>query len=175
MPQMLKQQPDQVTNILNDLIDEVNTMRSKLDKMQSAIDSIECCPDEPTPTPPTPPTPPVAEWQQTLDFDIKRMGTTPGMCLQNCREGFGIPYGRFPSALADMEYQRANGTLHTTTPPDYLQVPVYIDTSSPYEHVVVWDKGTVYSDGVEIRTGLSGLKVFGWGELCDGRRVVSRR
>lgn len=78
-----------------------------------------------------------------------------------------------------MQSQLANGTLHDANgyPPNYIQVPVYIDTGIPEGHVVVWDKGTVYSDGVLISGGLSyyGLSnIWGWGELCDGVRVVQK-
>lgn len=124
-----------------------------------------------------PPSP--VTWTQVRSFDHNDMGTTVGWCLMNCRLGFGIQSGTFASAIADMQSQRANGTLHGagTTPPSYLQVPVYIDTGTVDGHVVVWDKGTVWSDGVRISQGLSyyGLSnVWGWGELCDGVRVVRR-
>lgn len=124
--------------------------------------------------PPSPTT-----WTQVRTFDHNDMGTTPGWCLMNCRLGFGIQSGTFANAKADMQSQRANGTLHGagTTPPSYLQVPVYIDTGTVDGHVVVWDKGTVWSDGTRISQGLSyfGLSnVWGWGELCDGVRVVRR-
>ena len=125
-------------------------------------------------TPPSTPT-----WTQVRTFDHNNMGTTVGWCLMNCRLGFGITSGTYANAISDMQAQRANGTLHDagTTPPSYLQVPVYIDTGSADGHVVVWDKGTVWSDGVKITQGLSyyGLSnVWGWGELCDGVRVVKK-
>lgn len=124
-----------------------------------------------------PPTPEL--WEQVRTFKLSQMGTTPGYCLMNCRLGFGIQTGTYANAISDMQAQRNNGTLHgaQSTPPNYLQVPVYIDTGSPDGHVVVWDKGTVYSDGVLISNGLNyyGLSnVWGWGELCDGARVVKK-
>lgn len=124
-----------------------------------------------------PPSP--VTWTQVRTFDHNDMGTAVGWCLMNCRLGFGIQSGTFANAIADMQSQRANGTLHGagTTPPSYLQVPVYINTGTVDGHVVVWDKGTVWSDGVRISQGLSyyGLNnVWGWGELCDGARVVRR-
>ena len=122
---------------------------------------------------------PPSQWTQVRTFKLANMGTTPGMCLQNCRLGFGISSGTFATARADMQSQLANGTLHDAKgyPPNYIQVPVYIDTGIPEGHVVVWDKGTVYSDGVLISGGLSyyGLNnIWGWGELCDGARVVQK-
>ena len=116
-------------------------------------------------------------WEQVRTFKLSQMGTTPGWCLKNCCLGFGIIGGGFPTARADMESQSNNGTLHgaKSTPPNYIQVPVYIDTGTTEGHVVVWDKGTVYSDGVKIDQGLSyyGMNnIWGWGELCGGYRVV---
>ena len=103
------------------------------------------------------------------------MGSTPGMCLKNCRLGFGISSGHFASARDDWEDQQANGTLHTGYPPSYLQVPVYCDTGTVNGHVVVWDRGTVWSDGAVVPEGLSHYSnIIGWGELCDNVRVVSR-
>ena len=123
-------------------------------------------------------TPPTG-WTQVKSFNLADMGTTPGWCLRNCCLGFGITGGGFPTAIADMQSQKANGTLHGagSTPPTTIQVPVYIDTGVPEGHVVVWDKGTVYSDGTKITQGLSyyGMSnIWGWGELCGGTRVVKK-
>lgn len=111
-------------------------------------------------------------YQQVLEFNPQKMGKRKGYCEQNVREGFGIKVGRFPSAKADMESQRKNGTLHYGNPPANASVPVFCDTTSPYEHVVAWHRGVVYEDGSVRTRGLNGLKIFGWGELCDGVRVV---
>lgn len=129
--------------------------------------------DEYTPPSPTP------TWTQVRTFNHNNMGTTEGWCLMNCRLGFGITSGTYANAISDMQAQRTNGTLHDAgaTPPSYLQVPVYINTGTADGHVVVWDKGTVWSDGVKITQGLSyyGLSnVWGWGEFCDGVRVVKK-
>lgn len=110
-------------------------------------------------------------YDQTLNFNPKKMGTRPGWCLMNCRLGFGIQRGCFPSAKADMESQKKNKTLHPiNTLPTNCAVPVYADTTNVYEHVVVYDKGTWYEDGRKIKK--PNYKWFGWGELCDGVRVV---
>lgn len=112
-------------------------------------------------------------YKQTRNFSIANMGKRKGWCLMNCRLGFGINTGKFSSARADMESQRKNGTLHDiSTVPTNVAVPVYADTASKYEHVMVYDHGTLYSDGYKVSTGLKGFKFFGWGELCDGQRVV---
>ena len=111
-------------------------------------------------------------WKQVRTFNINKMGRKSGWCLQNCAKGFGIDYGQFASAKADMESQMKNGTLHPlSTLPTNVAIPVYIDTNSKYEHVEVYDRGTWYSDGKKVSAPAS-KKVFGWGELCDGRRVV---
>lgn len=121
------------------------------------------------------------EWTQVRDFYPSAMGTTPGWCLQNCRKGFLIPSGTFPNAVSDMQSQRANGTLHpfngaTETPPNYIACPVYINIAGVADgHVCVWDHGTIWNDGYTVAkfTDMGGyIEVWGWGELCDGARVV---
>lgn len=111
-------------------------------------------------------------FKQIRNFNPRAMGTRQGYCLQNVRLGFGIKSGTYPSAKADMAAQKKNGTFHAGNPPASIAVPVYCDTASKFEHVVVSDHGAVYSDGKRIQNGLKAYKVFGWGECCDGKRVV---
>lgn len=114
----------------------------------------------------------MTKFEQYRNFNIKSMGKLKGYCLQNCRQGFGIKTGKYVSAKADMLAQKKNGTLHPySTLPKNVAVPVYIDTSSKYEHVEVCDKGVWYSDGKKVSAPKAST-VFGWGELCDGVRVV---
>lgn len=118
---------------------------------------------------------PLEEWIQVRAFYPADMGTTPGWCLQNSRLGFHIYSGTYMTARADMEAQQANGTLHSGTPPDYIAVPVYYANYNitPAGHVAVWDHGTVWSDGVQFPSIDSVTNSYvGWGELCDGARVV---
>lgn len=124
---------------------------------------------------------PLEEWTQVRDFYPQDMGTTPGWCLQNCRLGFHIYSGTFTNAVSDMQSQRNNGTLHpfngaTETPPDYIACPVYINIAGVADgHVCVWDHGTIWNDGYTVAkfTDMGGyIEVWGWGELCDGARVV---
>lgn len=111
-------------------------------------------------------------YRNTKTFSPAKMGTKAGWCLMNCRLGFGIDKGTYPSALADMGANKRAGTLHDISSlPTNCAVPVYLDTASKYEHVIVADHGVYYSDGKRL-SSLSGLKVFGWGESCDGVRVV---
>ena len=114
----------------------------------------------------------MTKFEQYRNFNIKSMGKLKGYCLQNCRKGFGINTGKYASAKADMLAQKKNGTLHPfDTLPKNVAVPVYINTSSKYEHVEVCDKGVWYSDGKKVSAPKAST-VFGWGELCDGVRVV---
>lgn len=170
-PVMLRDQPDQTCEILNRIIDRVGNYRldimninNEIINIKKRLDALENQPE-----------PSDVDWIQTRLFDPNNMGSTPHMCLQNCREGFGIPTGHFPTARADWESQIANGTLHEGYPPSYVQVPVYIDTGVPAGHVVVWDRGTVWSDGAVIPQGLAYYSnIIGWGELIDNNRVVQR-
>lgn len=118
---------------------------------------------------------PLEEWTQVRDFYPADMGSTPGWCLQNTRLGFHIYSGTYATARADMEAQQANGTLHSGTPPDYIACPIYFANYNitVAGHVAAWDHGRIYSDGVEFPSIDSVTNSYaGWGELCDGARVV---
>ena len=110
-------------------------------------------------------------WEQVKSFNINKMGTKKGYCLQNVRLGFGIP-AKYASAKEDMEANKRAGTLHNMDSlPKNVAVPVYVDTTNKYEHIIACDRGTYYSDGKKL-TLINGLKFFGWGEICNGVRVV---
>lgn len=110
-------------------------------------------------------------WKQLKEFNIKKMGTKKGYCLQNVRLGYGIA-AKYPDAKSDMEANKKAETLHDMNAiPMNVSVPVYVDSTSKYEHIIVCDKGTYYSDGKRL-TSTKGMKFFGWGEMCDGVRVV---
>lgn len=110
-------------------------------------------------------------WKQVVAFNPAKMGTTPGYCLQNVRLGFGLK-AKYASAKDDMLANKKAGTLHSISSlPKNVAVPVYIDTSSVYEHIIASDKGVFYSDGKRL-SSLNGMRVFGWGEMCEGVRVV---
>lgn len=109
--------------------------------------------------------------KQLKYFDINRMGKKPGMCLQNVRKGFGIGV-KYEDAKDDMLNNKKKGTLHNMKElPRDIQVPVYVDSSSPHEHIIAYDRGTYYSDGKKL-TSTKGIKFFGWGELLENVRVV---
>lgn len=165
--------PDQTVEILNRLIADVNQYQADRAEITNAILSLRKQVKNITPAPPPSPTP-TGEWVQALAFDVTRMGTTPGRCLENTRLGFGISSGTFASAREDMESQIANGTLHAELPPADIAVPIYYNNSMAAGHVAVSDHGIIYSDGVmygSIDSVTSGYR--GWGELCDGVRVVT--
>lgn len=171
-PVIKKELPNQFCEILNRVIDKVNALdgiEQKLNDISKTLTSLQTQIDELQPTPPTP----TGEWVQTLTFDIANMGSIPGLCLQNTRQGFGIQSGTFPTARADMESQIANGTLHSGTPPVDVSVPIYYNNSIPAGHVAVWDHGIVYSDK-RMYASIDAVDAgyAGWGELCDGMRVV---
>lgn len=111
----------------------------------------------------------MANYEQTMPFYPKDMGKQKGWCLQNCRLGFHIYKPKYASAKAAMDAAKRNGTYHAGTPPNNISVPVYVSSSSKYGHVVVWDKGTWWSDGKSYR---SWSGVLGWDEMMDGTRVV---
>ena len=104
-------------------------------------------------------------FEQLKNFYPKDMGTQKGWCLANVAKGFHIYPSPNPSASAknDMEINRQKGTLHSMSDiPTNCAVPVYIDTTSPYEHVEVYDKGVWYSDGRKV-SAPNYSNVYGWG------------
>lgn len=115
-------------------------------------------------------------WKQIKSFDPNAMGNRKGYCLQNVAKGFHIYPSPDPSASAkqDCERNAARGTLHRDSNfPTQVAVPVYLDTASPYEHVIVADHGTYWSDGKRL-SSLAGLTVIGWGEWCNGYQIVEK-
>lgn len=168
-PEMFRELPDQTTEIINRLVTEVNDLELSNIELTNAIIALRKAIKNsgPTPTP--------GSWAQILQFDPNRMGSQQGFCLQNTREGFGIPTGTFNTAREDMESQMLNGTLHAGYPPLGIAVPIYYNNSLEAGHVAVWDHGVVYSDKrqcASIEAVDSGY--MGWGELCDGARVVEK-
>ena len=111
-------------------------------------------------------------YEQLVHATVQAMGKQKGWCEQNCRLAYGFKVGKFPSAKADMEWQRANGFLHDiSTLPNNVIVPVFVDTNSKYKHVILSFYGVFYEDGKKIDRNKYN-KFFGWGEYCDGNRVV---
>lgn len=115
-------------------------------------------------------------YEQLKVFTPSKMGKKKGYCLQNVAMGFGIYPSPNPSssAKADMERNRKKGTLHSINDiPRNCAVPVYMDTASVYEHILVYDKGQWYSDGKKISQP-DYKKIFGWGEWCNGYQIVKK-
>lgn len=110
-------------------------------------------------------------WKQVRNFDLNKMGTKPNYCLQNVRLAFDIP-PKYADAKSAMYASKKAGTLHDiSTLPMNVAVPVFVDTSSPYEHVEVSDHGTFYSDGKRLNNPMN-QKFFGWSETLNDVRVV---
>ena len=109
-------------------------------------------------------------YEQTKAFYPREMGTKKGWCLQNCRIGFRIYTPKYASAKSAMTAGKRNGTYHAGTPPSNIQVPVYVVSPSPNGHVVVFDRGTWYTDGKKYSPKSS--EILGWDEMMDGTRVV---
>jgi len=110
-------------------------------------------------------------WKQVKAFDLSKMGTRPNYCLQNVRLAFGVQ-PKYADAKSAMIASRNAGTLHDiSTLPKNVAVPVFVDTSSPYEHVEVSDHGTFYSDGKKLSNPMS-QKFFGWSETLNDERIV---
>lgn len=110
-------------------------------------------------------------WKQLVPFDLSKMGTAPGWCLANVRAAFGVP-PKYADAKAAMLANKNAGTLHDiSTLPDNVAVPVFVDTTSVYEHVEVADCGVFYSDGARLKNPYA-QKFFGWGETLNDVRIV---
>ena len=109
-------------------------------------------------------------YEQVKQFFPSEMGTQKGWCLKNCRIGYRIYTGHYASAKTAMQAGKKNGTYHDGMPPNNVAVPVYTQTSSPNGHVMVYDKGTWWSDGKKVKQP----SVLGWDEMCDGVRVVQQ-
>lgn len=110
-------------------------------------------------------------WKQEQYFDKYMMGTEKGYCLRNVRKGFDLP-AKFASALDDLKNNIAKGTLHDiSTLPSNVSVPVYLDTASKYDHIIVSDKGKFYEDGKRVYN-TKNFKFYGWGELLNDYRIV---
>lgn len=110
-------------------------------------------------------------WEQVIPFNLNKMGKEPGMCLGNVRKAYGIP-GKYHSAKEAMEAAKKAGQLHPMdTVPTNCAVPVFADTTSVYEHIMVDDHGAVYSDGKRV-SNPQAFKYFGWSESLNDVRIV---
>lgn len=113
-------------------------------------------------------------YRQLKPFYPNDMGKEKGYCLKNVAKGYHIYPSPSPSSSAkqDMDRNIEKGTLHRDQNfPSNCAVPVYLDTTSQYEHILVCDKGTLWSDGKKLPS-LSGYSVYGWGEWCNGYKIV---
>lgn len=112
-------------------------------------------------------------YEQLKQFYPKDMGKQKGWCLQNCRLGFHIYTGRYASAKAAYNAGIKNKTVHDMADlPTNCAVPVYYETASKYGHVIVYDRGTWYSDGKKFNPDRK--KCLGFDEYMDGVPVVKK-
>ena len=110
-------------------------------------------------------------YEQIKPFYPNEMGKKKGWCLQNCRLGFRVYTPKYASARAAYNAAKRNNTLHTINElPTNCSVPVYYSSSSSNGHVVVYDKGTWYSDGKKFNADYK--QVLGWDTMMDGTPVV---
>ncbi len=111
-------------------------------------------------------------WKQVREFDPNKMGKQSGYCLRNCRIAFvpEIP-PKYVDAKEAMLANKNAGCLHPiSTRPTNCAVPIFADTPSVNEHVMVWDHDKLYSDGKVVNP--NGFTWFGWGETLNDVRVV---
>lgn len=110
-------------------------------------------------------------YEQVKAFYPQDMGKQKGWCLQNVAKGFHIYPSPNPSGSAkeDMERNKKKGTFHDGVPSGNMSVPVYTQTASKYGHVIVYDKGSYWSDGKKY-SSFNGI--IGWGEWCNGFQIV---
>lgn len=112
-------------------------------------------------------------YEQLKQFYPKEMGTKKGWCLQNCRLGYRIYTGKYASAKAAYNAGVRNGTVHSINElPTNCAVPVYYQSTSKYGHVVVYDRGTWYTDGKKFSPDLK--MCLGFDEYMDGVQVVKK-
>lgn len=123
---------------------------------------------------------------QVKEFNAKKMGHQKGYSLKNMREGFGIPWGRFPAVVHDIKWQKEAKALHdlSTLPLD-VDVPIYCKPKLRSLNrlgfcFVMTKDGRIYADGKLIKNTKAyiekmklGFKLY-WGEFCDGVRVVCK-
>ena len=110
-------------------------------------------------------------YEQIKPFYPNEMGKAKGWCLKNCRLGFRIYTPKYASAKAAMNAAKRNGTFKTMNElPTNCSVPVYTTSSSSNGHVVVYDKGTYYTDGKKYKPASGTL--LGFDTHMDGTPVV---
>jgi len=122
---------------------------------------------------------------QVKPFIIANAGTKPYWCLQNVRQGYGIP-AKWDYALLDWQ----NNVQHKDQNyPAGCSVPVYFNwtgnvggVTKNWGHIAVrladgriWTDGKYYANVSALSTNyLRGGSYLGWGELVNNVRVVTQ-
>ncbi len=117
---------------------------------------------------------------QVRPFNQAQAGTTPNLCLDNVRRGYGIA-NKYGSAWEAWQHTEQ----HTDPVPDGLDVPLYYSYTATidgvtenYGHINVrLANGSVWSDGniyAGIDTYLTGHypKYVGWGESINDAKII---
>ncbi len=119
---------------------------------------------------------------QLVPFDVNKAGTTPNMCLDNVRRGYGIP-AKYGSAW--------EAWLHTQQHPDRnipmgLAVPLYYSYTATIDGVTdnfghintllpdgrVWSDGKYYAN-LDAYLANHTPKYVGWGESVNDVKVIT--
>lgn len=123
-------------------------------------------------------------YTQVIPFDTSKGGTTPNLCLDNVRKGYGIG-NKYSSAWEAWEHTEQHPNRDV---PLGLDVPLYYsytvsldDTPARnYGHVNVrLANGTIWSDGhvyasIEAYESIHTPKFVGWGESVDDFKIIGQ-
>ena len=113
-------------------------------------------------------------WKQVVTCHIDQMGNRPNYCLQNVRLAYDIP-PLYADAKSAMNASKHQGTFHETNNlddiPNDVAIPIFVDTGSPYGHVMIDYYGRLYSDGSQTPS-LGKGKLLGWSETLNDVRIV---
>jgi hypothetical protein len=117
---------------------------------------------------------------QVRPFNQAQGGTTPNMCLDNVRKGFGIS-NKYASAWEAWQHTQQ----HTGDVPGGLDIPVYYSYTATidgvtqnYGHInvrlangTVWSDGNIYSS-IDAYTANHYPRFVGWGESVNDFKII---
>lgn len=111
-------------------------------------------------------------WNQVKAFDPAKGGSTPGYCLRNVRQGYGI-WPLYSNAITAWEHTEQ----HTTPIPQGVDVPLFFSYREDGHIGVNLANGKFWSDGKTYDTLSAYLdnhepKYLGWGESINKQRVL---
>lgn len=120
------------------------------------------------------------QYEQVIAFNPAKGGTTPGMCLANVTQGYGIP-NKYASAWEAWE----DTQQHTVPIPSGLDIPVFFSYTATIDginknwgHIGVrlsngqfWSDGNLYASINAYTTGHA-PRYIGWGESVNDVIVI---